>query len=190
MSYPSRDIDRTEGTPMYPEGHPTQEEHDRMADHAKATRINKARKNGLVADFFCLAEQDQYIQSSSVKSMMYDVADGADHLTYELGTLYLHDEKGHVVGRVQIEEHSPFPFGKRPRQGAPMCLALSRPSDPIDTRHDQWRVTWTREERLVETEQVSVHQGPHGIQWARVWDQEAVAETLADRLDTDPPALR
>jgi len=72
-----------------------------------------------------------------------------------------------------------------------MCLALTRPEEPPESRHELTPTGyWSRDARLVETEEVSVHQGPHGIQWARVWDQREVAEALSEHLGIDPPSLR
>lgn len=191
MSYPKREVERTEGNAMFPEGLPTKKEQERMEDHAKAARINEARDNGFVADFFSLREQDTYVKASSVKSMMWEVADGAEDLIYELGTLYLLDDDGFVTGRIQIEERSPYPFHKKAKQGAPMCLALSRPEEPLESRNEITpKRYWTREERIVESEEVSVHQGPHGIQWARVWNQRDVSDALGETLDVDAPDLR
>jgi hypothetical protein len=189
--YPKRTIDRTEGNAMFPEGRPTKEEHERMVDHARANRVNKARENGHEADYSSLREQDQYVTSSSVKGMMWEAAEGEDHLHYEMGTIWIYDDQDRVVGRVQIEERSPFPFDKPAKQSATMCLALTRPEEPLGSRHDITPTGyWSREARLVETEEVSVHQGPHGIQWARVWDQREVAQALSEHLGTDPPSLR
>jgi hypothetical protein len=129
-TYPTRTLDRTEGDAMFPEGRPTKKEQKRMADHAQANRVNKARENGHKADFFSLADQDRYVTSSSVKGMMWEAADGENHLRYEMGTIWIYGEAGKVVGRVQIEERSPYPFDKPAKQGAPMCLALSRPARP------------------------------------------------------------
>jgi len=190
-TYPIREVERTEGNAMFSEGRPTKEEHERMADHAQANRVNKARENGHKADFFSLAGQDQFVTSSSVKGMMWEAADGEDRLHYEMGTIWIYDEDGQVVGRVQIEERSPFPFDKPASQGAPMCLALTRPKEPLESRHELTPTGyWSRETRLMETDEVSVHQGPHGIQWARVWNQREVAEALSEHLGTDRPSLR
>jgi len=189
--YPKRKPERTEGNLMFPAGRPTKEEHERMVDHDRANWVNKARENGHEADYFSLAEQDQYVTSSSVKGMMWSAADGEDHLHYEMGTVWIYDEDGQVVGRVQIEERSPFPFDKPAKQSATMCLALTRPKEPLESRHDITPTGyWSRESRLVETEEVSVHQGPRGIQWAKVWDQKEVAQALSEHLGTDPPPLR
>ena len=176
---------------MFPEGRPTAEEQAFMEDHGKARRINRARDNGHKADFFSLADQDRYVTSSSVKGMMWEVADGDDALLYEMGTLYLHDDEGRLVGRVQIEERSSYPFDHRAKRGAPMCLALTRPDEPLESRREMAASGyWSREVRIVETEEVSVHAGPHGIEWCRVWDQREVAQGLSEHLGTDPPPLR
>lgn len=189
-NYPTRDIDRTDGSPMYPDGLPTSEERAFMEDHAEARRINQFRDECYEADFMDFREQDTYVGDSTVKSMMWEAAEASTMLLYETGTVYVYDDQDRVVARIQIEQRTPFPFGKKAKQGEQMCVAISSPSEPLDTRHDEYLVDWSRERRLVESENVTEHGGPHAIVAARMWDQRRVAQALAEALEVDPPSLR
>jgi hypothetical protein len=185
--YPKRTFERTGGDEMYPDGHLTKEAQNFLKDQSQATRINEAREERLVADFMDFREQDQYVSDTMVKSYLWRIAAVNDSYRYEVGTLYVHNEEGDIIGRVKIEERSPYPFDKPAKEGAKMCLALSTPSRPIDPSGDELGVDWTRELRVVESEDISEHGGAHGIQWARMWDKEEVGKTLAEALGVANP---
>lgn len=154
---------------------PSQPERQRIAAHAEALRVNKAREEGHSADFWTPGEATSaaYLDVTETRRHLYARAQKTDRLEYRSQKLFVKDSRGRYIGVIAPENV---------RGSRHQWIVGAWTFDPCAK---PYRVTIFDDdgpgpmERLAKavSEEVSFHTGPHGIQWA-----ERVRRDEVDRV--------
>jgi len=141
---------------------PTEEEREFRRDHWKARKINDLRDEGQKADYFHPREAgwDGYCTSSSVKSILWNVAQEHEKAAYVTGPDCLRIDAGE--GQIKVAVRARTPYSRR------QVVAV-------------WATVGSDQNRIcrLEPDDLSFHTGRHGIQWGRRWKEEDVEEIVA-----------